>query len=166
MKRPNSPETNNGTEAGKELVASKKAKTFEVVEANPGSQEEPPRMSNMKAPIMLLTGHAGEIYTVIFYLSHLIGFRANFLPNFQAKFHPEGNVLASAGYDRQVFFWNVYGECENFHVISGCHSGAILDLHFSPETGSYLYTASTDKTVGVFDVPTGTRIKRLKGHTT
>ena len=42
----------------------------------------PARTSNMDAPIMLLTGHQGEIYT--------------------AKFHPEGNVIASAGFDRQI----------------------------------------------------------------
>ena len=36
----------------------------------------------MEAPIMLLSGHSGEIYA--------------------AKFHPEGNVLASAGFDRQI----------------------------------------------------------------
>ena len=42
----------------------------------------PARTSNMEAPIMLLSGHSGEIYT--------------------AKFHPEGNILASAGFDRQI----------------------------------------------------------------
>jgi Prp8 binding protein len=64
--------------------------------------------------------------------------------------------------------WNVYGECDNIHVINSAHSGAILDLHFSSAEsgGSTLYTASTDKTVGVFDVSTGARIKRLKGHAT
>ena len=36
----------------------------------------------MDAPIMLLTGHQGEIYT--------------------AKFHPEGNVIASAGFERNI----------------------------------------------------------------
>lgn len=60
--------------------------------------------------------------------------------------------------------WNVYGECENYHAITGAHSGAILDLQFSRDDGRYIYTASTDKTVGVFDSHTGQRIKRLKGH--
>ena len=116
---------------------------------------------------MLLSGTSGEIYT--------------------AKFHPEGNILASAGFDRQIckrdpfslfsgkvalamqgfatslspiaVFWNVYGECDNFHVINSAHSGAILDLHFSsPDSGgNNIYTASTDKTVGVFDVASGSR---------
>merc|ERR1711894_191334 len=104
----------------------------------------PPRTSNMEAPIMLLTGHQGEIYT--------------------AKFHPEGNVIASAGFERNIFMWNVYGECENYHVINAAHAGAILQLCFN-EDGNHFYTASTDKTVGVFDTHTGQRVKRLKGHT-
>merc|ERR1719219_2979373 len=53
---------------------------------------------------MLLTGHGGEVYT--------------------AKFHPRGNLLASAGVERQIFLWNVYGECDNINVMSG-HTGAI-----------------------------------------
>jgi len=80
----------------------------------------------------------------------------------------KGNqVVQATGFDRQIFFWNVYGECDNFHVINAAHSGAILDLHFSsPDSGgNSIYTASTDKTVGVFDVASGSRIKRLKGHT-
>lgn len=44
------------------------------------------------------------------------------------------------------------------------HSGAIMELHFSTD-GSSLYTASTDHTVGLWDIETGTRVKRLKGHT-
>lgn len=51
----------------------------------------------------------------------------------------------------------MYGECENFHMIPSAHSGAILDLHFSHEDGSYIYTASTDKTVGIFDTASGSR---------
>lgn len=142
MKRPLS------TDDSTALVVAKKPRN-EVVEARPqGSevvQSGPPRTSNMESPIMLLSGHQGEIYT--------------------AKFHPEGNLLASAGFDRQIFLWNVYGECENYHVMNAAHSGAILDLHYSTD-GHHIYTASTDKTVGVFDSNTGQRLKRLKGHST
>jgi Prp8 binding protein len=46
-----------------------------------------PRTSNMEAPIMMLTGHKGEVYT--------------------GKFHPEGSILASSGFDREIFLWNV-----------------------------------------------------------
>lgn len=44
------------------------------------------------------------------------------------------------------------------------HGGTICDLRFNYD-GTMLYTASIDKTVGVFDVESGSRIKRLKGHT-
>lgn len=44
------------------------------------------------------------------------------------------------------------------------HSGAVMELHFSPD-GSNLYTASTDMTLGLWDIVVGTRIKKLKGHT-
>lgn len=40
------------------------------------------------APIMMLEGHSGEIYSV--------------------EFHPEGRHLASAGYDRQICKFQTY----------------------------------------------------------
>lgn len=45
------------------------------------------------------------------------------------------------------------------------HTGAVMELHFSPD-GAQIYTASTDNTLGVWDLPTGQRVKKLKGHTT
>lgn len=104
----------------------------------------PPRTSSLEAPILLLSGHQGDIFC--------------------CKFHPEGHLIASAGFDRQIFLWHTYGECENFAVMLG-HSGAVMDLHFSTD-GSTIFTASTDKTLGIWDVATGVRIKKLKSHTT
>lgn len=102
----------------------------------------PARTSSLAAPIMQLSGHEGEIYT--------------------SKFSPDGTFLASSGYDRKIFLWNTYGECENYAVMTG-HSGAIVELQFSTDAQT-LFTASTDKTVGLWDLSTGTRIKRIKGH--
>lgn len=65
---------------------------------------------------------------------------------------------------RFVVFWSVYGECENLSVLTG-HTGAVMELHFSPD-GTSIYTASTDNTLGIWDISTGQRIKKLKGHTT
>lgn len=45
----------------------------------------PPRCSSLQAPIMLLSGHEGEVYC--------------------CKFHPNGNTLASAGFDRLICEW-------------------------------------------------------------
>ncbi|KAB0795078.1 hypothetical protein PPYR_11917 [Photinus pyralis] len=101
------------------------------------------RTSNLFAPIMLLEGHEGEIFTL--------------------EFHPEGQYLASSGFDRRIFLWSVYGECENLSVMSG-HTGAVMELHFSPD-GSHIFTASTDHTLGLWDIATGQRVKKYKGHT-
>ncbi|XP_055838060.1 U5 small nuclear ribonucleoprotein 40 kDa protein-like [Episyrphus balteatus] len=102
------------------------------------------RTSNLSASIMLLEGHQGEIYT--------------------CEFHPDGELLMSSGYDRQIYIWNVYGECENIMAMSG-HTGAVMEAHFSTD-GANIYTCSTDKTLAIWDIVTGTRIRRLKGHTT
>ncbi|VDK80263.1 unnamed protein product, partial [Onchocerca ochengi] len=113
------------------------------LEVIPSGRSQPiPRTSHLMAPIMLLSGHDGEIYT--------------------AKFSPDGSCLASAGFDMTVFLWNVYGECENFSILKG-HAGAIMDLHFSTD-GSYLFTASTDKTVRVWDMDTGACMRKFKSH--
>lgn len=103
----------------------------------------PPRTSSLQAPIMLLSGHEGEVYC--------------------CKFHPNGATLASAGFDRLILLWNVYGDCENYATLKG-HSGAVMELHYSTD-GSMLFSASTDRTVAVWDSETGERVKRLKGHT-
>lgn len=60
--------------------------------------------------------------------------------------------------------WSVYGECENISVMTG-HTGAITELHFTTD-GSNIFTSSTDNTLGLWDVVTGQRIKKYKGHTT
>lgn len=49
-------------------------------------------------------------------------------------------------------------------MMSG-HQGAVMELHFTPD-GSQIFTCSTDNTLGLWDVATGQRIKKLKGHTT
>jgi len=92
---------------------------------------------------MLMEGHQGEVFTL--------------------QFHPEGQYMASAGFDRQIYIWNVYGDCENIGLMSG-HSGAIMELQFSTD-GNTIVTASTDSTLGLWDIESGTRIKKLKGHT-
>jgi len=102
------------------------------------------RTSSLLAPIMLLTGHDGEIYS--------------------AKFSPDGTAIASGGFERLIFLWNVYGECENFSVLRG-HTGAVMELHFSSD-GSQIVSCSTDKTVRLWDMNTGSTIRRLRGHQT
>lgn len=92
---------------------------------------------------MLLEGHQGDV--------------------FSADFHPDGEYLASTGFDRQIYIWSVYGECENISSLKG-HSGAVMELHFSPD-GGHIYTCSTDHMLGIWDVQTGQRMKKMRGHT-
>lgn len=101
------------------------------------------RTSSLESPIMLLSGHQGDIFSL--------------------QFHPDGHFLASAGFERIIYLWNTYGECENFACMSG-HTGAVTQLCFSTG-GDQLYTSSTDKTVAVWDMASGLRIRKLKGHT-
>ncbi|KAI6205159.1 WD-40 repeat protein [Aphelenchoides besseyi] len=101
-----------------------------------------PRQSNLQEPIMLLTGHEGEIFT--------------------SRFSPDGTCLASAGYDQRIFLWNVYGECENFSTLRG-HSGAVMDVFFSTDC-NYLFSCATDKTVRIWDMETGNCVRKYKSH--
>ena len=59
----------------------------------------PARTSALLAPIMLLTGHAGEVFT--------------------CKFNPTGDVIASGSHDKHIFLWRTYGECENYMMMKG-----------------------------------------------
>lgn len=106
------------------------------------TSKTPSRSSSLFAPIMLLTGHESEIFC--------------------CKFNPEGDVIASGGNDRVIFLWATFGECDNLHTMRG-HSGAITELKFSTD-GERIYTSSVDKTVAIWDINVGDRIKKLKGH--
>ncbi|CAI4228784.1 unnamed protein product [Auanema sp. JU1783] len=100
------------------------------------------RLSNLQAPIMLLQGHQGEIYT--------------------SKFSSDGTCLASAGFDQTIFLWNVYGDCENFAILKG-HNGAVMDLNFNTDS-SLLFTCGTDRTLRVWDMETGACQRKFKSH--
>lgn len=102
------------------------------------------RTSRLAAPIIHLTGgHEAEILT--------------------ARFDPTGQFIVSSGMDRNISLWNVYGECSNYGVLKG-HKGAILEVQWNHDA-SQIYSACTDKTIGIWDAVTGELLKRLKGHT-
>ena len=76
-----------------------------------------------QAPIMMLTGHGGEIFC--------------------SRFHPGGQTIASAGFDREIYLWNVFGDCENFAVLKG-HKAPILDMHWTPDGKNKIIVTSSD----------------------
>ncbi|KAI1814424.1 WD40 repeat-like protein [Poronia punctata] len=100
------------------------------------------RTSNLEAPVMELTGHAGEI--------------------FSAKFDPTGNLIASGSMDRSILLWNAFGACENYGALNG-HKGAVLDLQWSRDS-EILFSASADMHLASWDLTSGTRIRRYVGH--
>ncbi|KAK9830919.1 hypothetical protein WJX81_004972 [Elliptochloris bilobata] len=104
--------------------------------------EGPARTSALLAPTMLLTGHAGEVFT--------------------AKFSPDGTVVASGSHDKHVFLWRTYGECENYMMLQG-HKGAVLELHWTTD-GERIASASPDKSVRVWDAATGAQVKKMAEH--
>ncbi|TPP57985.1 U5 small nuclear ribonucleoprotein 40 kDa [Fasciola gigantica] len=101
-----------------------------------------PRTSGLQAPNMLLNGHDSEIYC--------------------GKFASDGTFLVSAGFDRKIMIWETYGDCENIATLLG-HGSAILDLILSADD-AVIYTASADKSVGLWDTNLAKRIKRFRGH--
>jgi len=52
----------------------------------------PPRTSSLMSMIMLLEGHQGDIFSI--------------------EFHPEGQYLASTGFDRQICMFCVFAKLE------------------------------------------------------
>jgi DNA-binding beta-propeller fold protein YncE len=70
----------------------------------------------------------------------------------------DGNVLATAGYDRRIVLHDV-ATGKVLRVLEG-HNGSVFSLSFDP-SGSVLCSASADGTVKVWNVVTGQRIDTL-----
>ncbi|CAA2999748.1 U5 small nuclear ribonucleo 40 kDa [Olea europaea subsp. europaea] len=100
------------------------------------------RTSSLESPIMLLTGHQSAVYSM--------------------KFNPAGTVVASGSHDKEIFLWNVHGDCKNFMVLKG-HKNAVLEVQWTTD-GTQIISASPDKTLRAWDVETGKQIKKMMEH--
>lgn len=77
---------------------------------------------------------------------------------YDAELSPDGKILATCSYDRQVILWDAESG-EQLRVLEG-HNDAIYDLAFSPD-GTVLATASGDETAKLWLVATGERLDTL-----
>jgi WD40 repeat protein len=77
-------------------------------------------------------------------------------------FRPDGQVLATAGYDRLIKLWDAAGGQE-LRVLKD-HSDTVYGLAFSPD-GKRLASGSADRAVKVWDAGTGARLATLADAT-
>ncbi|KAK5042938.1 hypothetical protein LTR84_011994 [Exophiala bonariae] len=92
--------------------------------------------------LQTLEGHSGRIRTIVF--------------------SSDGQLLASAGYDRKVVIWDT--KTGAFCSRLEGHSDCILTAVFSPD-GKSLATGSADRTSRIWDVGTRKPLVVLNGHT-
>jgi WD40 repeat protein len=77
---------------------------------------------------------------------------------YDARFSPNGKLLATCSYDRQILLWQIASGMQ-IRALSG-HNGAVFELAFSPD-GSILASASADATAKIWSVKTGERLDTL-----
>ena len=78
-------------------------------------------------------------------------------------FHPAGDMLASASWDRTVRIWDI-NEGKELRIIErGAHTAPITCVAWHPN-GALLCTTSADMTTCLWDASTGSRLRTLKEH--
>ena len=83
-----------------------------------------------------------------------------------AAFQRQGEQIAIASADRSVVVCSLQGDQINTNTIHRLvnHSRAVLDVAYGPE-GRFLVTASADRSLKVWDAPSGRLIRSLGNHT-
>ncbi len=77
---------------------------------------------------------------------------------YAASFSPDGKLIATAGYDREIKLWDSRSG-ELLRSMMG-HNGAVYDVAFSPDS-KLLVSGCADETVKVWRVATGQRLNTL-----
>jgi WD40 repeat protein len=77
---------------------------------------------------------------------------------YDARLSPDGALLATCSYDRQIILWNV-ASGQLVRTLTG-HNAAVFELAFSHD-GSILASASADGTVKIWRADTGERLDTL-----
>ena len=112
--------------------------------------------------LVVASGVAGAYGTALVFsvqtgeLLHDLGGHRDVL--YAAEFSPDGTMIATAGYDRQIKLWDSFSG-EMLRTMTG-HNGAIYDLAFSPD-GKLIVSGCADETVKVWSVETGKRLDTL-----
>ena len=78
------------------------------------------------------------------------------------RLSPDGQILATGGYDNQIKLWSV-ASGQELRTLDG-HNGAVFELAFRAD-GKVLASASGDRTVKLWNVATGVRLDTLKEST-
>ena len=85
-------------------------------------------------------------------------FKGHYDVLYDAELSPDGGVLATCSYDKEIILWDA-ATGEELRRLSG-HNGAVYDVAFSPD-GAFLASASADDTCKVWRVSDGERMDTL-----
>jgi Prp8 binding protein len=124
-----------------EVAVTKNKKQLQHFEADKQVFKPLKRTSDLLAPIMLLEGHKSKILTVQFSFC--------------------GKQIATGSHDKKILLWNAYEDCRNFGELNTTQP--VLDLGWSRDN-SHLYSCSSDSLISYWDLVTGERIKKYRGH--
>ena len=106
------------------------------------------QVTGLSAPTIRLSGHSADLFAL--------------------SFSPDGQCIASAGLDNEIWLWDVYSSGDqsqggSLGVLKG-HGAAILEIQWSGYDPSKLVSCSADKTLGLWDVVQGKRLRKISGH--